>query len=203
MLGRRLPAIGDSGRALVLTVRSPTLWRAQLSFGVMWAGEWAVMVTLGVVAYRAGGAPAVGLVTALRMVPAALVAPFAATVADAVRRERVLAWIGGIRAVTLAAAAAVLTLDGPTAAVYGLAVLATIVQTLFRPAHSALLPALCASPQELTSANLVRGLLDSLATLTGPLAAAVLLQLSGPAGAFAGCAAASLFAGLLVVTLPY
>ncbi len=202
MLGR-LPALGDSGRAFVLTVRSPTLRRAQLSFGLMWAGEWAVMVTLGVVAFRDGGAAAVGLVTALRMVPAALLAPFAATVADAIRRERVLAGVGVIRAVALGAAAAVLALDGPLAAVYGLVVLATIVQTLFRPAHSALLPALCTSPQELTSANLVRGLLDSLATLTGPLAAAVLLGVSGAAGSFAACAAASLLAGLLVVALPY
>jgi Cyclic nucleotide-binding domain/Transmembrane secretion effector len=203
MLGRRLPGIGDSGRAVVLTAQSPTLRRAQLSFGAMWAGEWALMVTLGVVAFRDGGAAAVGLVAALRMVPAALLAPFAATVADAVRRERVLAWVGAIRAVTLGAAAAVLALDGALAAVYALVVLATIAQTLYRPAHSALLPALCASPQELTSANLVRGLLDSMATLTGPLAAAALLELSGPAAAFAACAAASLVAGALVVGLPY
>ena len=47
--------------------------------------------------------------------------------------------------------------------------------TLYRPAHSALLPALAKSPQELTSANAVRGMLDSLATLGGPLVAAVLL----------------------------
>jgi hypothetical protein len=61
---------------------SDTLRRAQLSFGLIWAGECAVMVTLGVVAYRDGGAAAVGAVTAARMIPAALVAPFAATLAD-------------------------------------------------------------------------------------------------------------------------
>jgi hypothetical protein len=97
----------------------------------------------------------------------------------------------------------VLAAGGPAVAVYGLAVVATVAQTLYRPAHSALLPALCASPQELTSANAVRGMLDSLATLGGPLAAAVLLAASGPAAVFAACAGASLWAGLLVAALHY
>ncbi len=48
------------------------------------------MVALGVVAFRDGGVAAVGVVTAARMAPAALLAPFLATLADRVRRERVL-----------------------------------------------------------------------------------------------------------------
>src|SRR6185436_13658109 len=75
--------------------------------------------------------------------------------------------------------------------------------SMYRPAHSALLPALAKSPQDLASANAVRGMLDSLATLGGPLVAAVLLAASGPAAVFAACAAASLLAGLVVVALPY
>ena len=62
--------------------------------------------------------------------PGALLAPLAATVADAVRRERVLAAIGVIRAVTLLAAGAVLALDGPVAATFGLVTLATVAQML-------------------------------------------------------------------------
>jgi len=161
------------------------------------------MVALGVVAFREGGVAAVGVVTALRMAPAALIAPFLATVADRVRRERVLLGVGLVRGATLGCAAAVVAADGPVAAVYGLAVVATVAQTLYRPAHSALLPALCTSPRELTSANAVRGMLDSLATLIGPLAATVLLAASGPAAVFAACAAASLGAGLVVAVLHY
>src|SRR5215210_1122910 len=92
---------------------------------------------------------------------------------------------------------------GPAAATYGFAVLVTGAMTLFRPAHSALLPALAKTLQELTSANAVRGMLDSLATLGGPVVAAVLLAASGPAVVFAACFAASLLAGLVVVALPY
>ena len=139
------------------------------------------MVALGVVAFRDGGVAAVGAVTAARMASAALLAPWLATMADRVRRERVLACVGVVRAVTLGAIAVVTVADGPAAATYALAVVATVAMTLYRPAHSALLPALAKSPRELTSANAVRGMLDSLATLGGPLVAALLLAASGPA----------------------
>jgi hypothetical protein len=58
-------------------------------------------------------------------------------------------------------AAAVLAAGGPDVWIYALAVISTAAFTVFRPAHSALLPALCTTPLELTSANVVRGLLDS------------------------------------------
>ena len=177
--------------------------RAQLSFAAIWAGECAFMVALGVVAFREGGVGAVGAVTAARMACAGLIAPLLATVADRVRRERVLTGVGIVRAAMLGAAAAVTETGGPAIATYGFAVVATIAMTMYRPAHSALLPALAKSPQQLAGANAVRGMLDSLSTLGGPLAAAALLAASGPASVFAVCAAASLFAGLVVVGLPY
>jgi hypothetical protein len=55
----------------------------------------------------------------------------------------------------------------------------------------------------LTSANVVRGMLDSLSALGGPLIAALLLATTGLASVFAVCAAASLAGGLVVVALPY
>jgi MFS family permease len=182
---------------------STPLRRAQISFGAMWASESAFTVGLVVVAFRDGGIVAVGLVTAARMATAAVLAPFVATVADRVRRERVLACVGLVRAAMLGGAAAVTAAGGPAAATYGLAVVATVAYSLYRPAHSALLPALCTSPAQLTSANAVRGMLDSLATLGGPVVAAVLLAASGPAAVFAACAGASLAAGLVVVGLAY
>ncbi len=177
--------------------------RAQVSFAAMWAGECAFMVALGVVAYREGGVGAVGAVTAARMACAALLAPFLATLADRVRRERVLTGVGMVRAAMLGSAAVVTATGGPALATYGLAVIATIAMTMYRPAHSALLPGLAKSPQELAGANAVRGMLDSLSTLGGPLVAAVLLAASGPSAVFVVCAAASLLAAVVVVGLPY
>jgi cyclic nucleotide-binding protein/MFS transporter len=191
------------GRSVDEVAQSGPIRRAQVSFGAMWASEAAFLVGIGVLAYRDGGIAAVGIVTAARMAAAALLAPWLATVADRVRRERVLAGVGLMRAVTLGGAAVVTAAGGPAVVTYALAVLATVAQALYRPAHSALLPALCTSPRQLTSANAVRGMLDSAATLGGPAAAAILLAVSGPAAVFAACAAASLLGGLAVVGLSY
>jgi MFS family permease len=199
-LGRR---IVKSVAACAVNLRSPDLRRAQAAFGLVWAGEWAATVVVGVIAFRHGGAPAVGLVAAARMVPAALVAPAGATIADRLRREQVLSSVGATRAVTLGLAGLVAAAGGPVEFIYVLLVLATVAQTLFRPTHSALLPSLCTTPAELTSANVVRGLLDSVATLVGPLAAALLLKVSGPAAGLFAAAGASAIAATLIVSLRY
>ncbi|HEX8976098.1 MAG TPA: MFS transporter [Solirubrobacteraceae bacterium] len=193
----------DSVAACGVNLRSPNLLRAQASFGLMWAGDWAATVAIGVIAYGHGGASAVGWVVVARMLPAGLVAPFGAVIADRTRRELVLAWVGALRTLSLGAAAVVSAAGGPVALVYGALVAATVAQTLFRPAHSALLPTLCATPAELTSANVVRGLLDSTATLIGPLTAAVLLKVSGPAAVLAAAAGASALGATLAMMLRY
>ena len=114
-------------------VYSGPLRRAQISFAAMWAGESAFMVALAVVAFRDGGVAAVGAVTAARMATAALLAPFLATMADRVRRERVLTCVGVVRAAMLGCAAAVTATGGPPAATYGFAVVATVAVALYRP----------------------------------------------------------------------
>ena len=133
--------------ALGEVAQSGPLRRAQASFGAMWASETAFMVGLAVVAFRDGGVVAVGVVTGARMAAAALIAPLLATVADRVRRERVLTGVGLVRAAMLAAAAAVTAADGPAGATYALAVDATVALAVVRPAHSARLPAVCVSPR--------------------------------------------------------
>ena len=179
------------------------LRRAQLSFLGAWTAEWAFTVALGIVAYRDGGATAVGLVGLLRMVPSAVIAPLAAPLADRGRRERVLVLVSTVRAIATGAAGIVVALDGPVSIVYVLAALSTIAATLYRPAHSALLPSLCRTGHELASANVVRGLLDSVATLVGPLLAAVILEFTDVAVVFAVASCASLVAAALLLRLRY
>ena len=79
------------------------------------------------------------------MVPSAICAPLLSPFADRGRRERVLVVVSTVRGVVTGAAAVVAALGGAPVAVYALAVLSTIAATLFRPAHSALLPR-CATP---------------------------------------------------------
>jgi predicted MFS family arabinose efflux permease len=199
-LRKRLQAAGE---AFVSNAVNSNLRRAQLSFLGAWTAEWAFTVALGIVAYRDGGATAVGLVGLLRMVPSAVVAPLAAPLADRGRRERVLVLVSTVRGVATGAAGIVVALNGPVSIVYVLAMLSTIAATLYRPAHSALLPSLCRTGHELASANIVRGLLDSAATLLGPLLAAVLLKFTDVAVVFGVASAASLAAAALVLRLRY
>src|ERR687890_613507 len=93
--------LAEARSAFVSNALDRNLRRAQLSFAGVWAGEWMLTVVLGVLAFRDGGAGAVGLVALLRMVPAALLAPLGTTLADRFPRERSLVWIGDLRAVAL------------------------------------------------------------------------------------------------------
>jgi MFS family permease len=195
--------LGNAAGAFISNARNRNLRRAQLSFLGAWAAEWAFTVGLGIVAYRDGGATAVGLVGLLRMAPSAILAPLLSPLADKGRRERVLILVSVLRGVFTGAAALVVGVGGPTQIVYVLAVLSTIAATLYRPAHSALLPSLCHSGYELASANVVRGLLDAVATLMGPLLAALLLALTGVTVVFAVAGGASLWAAVLLLRLDY
>lgn len=204
MNGGRAPGRwSDAVGAFTSNARNPSLRRAQLSFLAAWTAEWAFTVGLGIVAFRDGGVAAVGLVGLLRMVPSAVLAPLLSPMADRGRRERVLVIVSLLRGVVTGIAAVIVGVGGPTSIVYLLAVVSTIAATLFRPAHSALLPSLCRSGYELAGANVVRGLLDSAATLAGPLIAAVLLELTGVTAVFVAAAGASLSAAVLLVGLRY
>ena len=70
----RAHRLSDAASAFTSNARNPNLRRAQLSFLGAWTAEWAFTVALGIVAYRDGGAAALGLVGLLRMVPSAICA---------------------------------------------------------------------------------------------------------------------------------
>jgi MFS family permease len=193
----------EACEAFACNARSPDLRRAQLSFAAAWAGEWAFTVGLSIVAFRDGGAAAVGLVAMLRLAPSAVTGPLLGALADRYPRDRIIVWIGIVRTLTIGACAVVVASGGAIAVVYGLAVIATVAVTPLRAAHSALLPSLCHSPEELTGAMVTRGLLDSLSVLLGPLAASVLLVVGGAEAVFLGVAALSLWSALLALALDY
>jgi MFS family permease len=200
---RRRERLRAAAAAFASNAANSNLRRAQLSFLGAWTAEWAFTVALGIVAYEAGGATAVGLVGLLRMAPSAVIAPLATPLADRGRRERVLVLVSTIRGVATGAAGIVVAQNGPVVVVYVLAAISTIAATLFRPVHSALLPSLCRTGHELASANVVRGMLDSIATLVGPLLAAVLLAYADVAIVFAVASAASLAAAAVLLGMRY
>jgi hypothetical protein len=181
----------------------PGLRRAALAFAWACSGEWAFTVGLSVVAFRDGGPTAVGVVALARMGPSALASPFLTAFADRMRREWVLATISVVRAVAIGAAAILHAMGAPSVGVYGPAVVATIAFTVFRPAHSALLPSLCTTTRQLTSANVVRGMLESSAALLGPALAGILLAVSGATAVFVATAILSGAAAVVLLRIHY
>jgi MFS family permease len=96
--------LGESLTAFKDVFRNPNLRRLELAWSAAVVGHWAYLVAVNVFAYQAGGATAVGVLVVIRMVPAALVAPFAATLADRYRRSVVMLTSNVVRAALIGAA---------------------------------------------------------------------------------------------------
>src|SRR5437773_6852962 len=122
---------------LAALARHGKLRRVELAWGASSAAEWTHFVALGVFAYTAGGAAAVGVAGLVRMLPAALVAPFAATLGDRFRRERFLVAVALLGAFALAGSAAAFFFGRSLVAVVLLGGLVGVTSTLFRPALQA------------------------------------------------------------------
>jgi MFS family permease len=165
--------------------RSENLRRVELAWGASITAEWAHFVALGVFAYTVGGTPAVGIAGLARMLPAALVAPFAASLGDRFRRERFLVAISLLGAAALGGSAAAFFIGRSEVVIFALAGVVGVASTLFRPALQAILPSLARTPEELIAANSASSTLESLGTLIGPLAAGVLVTVGNPGIVFA------------------
>jgi len=162
--------------ALATAARNDNVRRVQLAWGAAIAAEWAHFVALGVFAYEHGGTSAVGLAGLVRLLPAAAVAPLAASLGDRFRRERFLFAMSVVGAAALAASAAA-AFAGAEFFVYMFAALVGVSSTLIRPALQALLPSLARTPEELIAANGATSTIESLGTLGGPLLAGILISL--------------------------
>jgi MFS family permease len=162
--------------------------------------EYAVWIAMIVFAYNRGGTAVAGFVAVAQLVPAAIVAPVAASIAD--RRSPVALLAGGYLAQTagMAGTAAAIVAGAPLAA-YAAAIVASTAVTTTRPAQSALIPSVAATPDQLTAANVVAGWLEAAAVAAAGLLAGVLISSAGVASVFAVCAGFGLVAALLVTRL--
>lgn len=182
--------------------RNSALRRVILAYAGFTVAEYGVWIGMLVYAYDQGGATTAGLVAIAQLVPAAIVAPLVAPIAD--RRSPVLLLAGGYAVQALGAvmtAIAIFTGSAPVWAYLG-AVLASTAVSTTRPAQSALLPALTREPEELTGANVVIGWMESLGILLAGGVVGVLLTVSNIETVFAVCAAVLAVATLAVARLP-
>ena len=182
-----------------------TLLRVLVAYALFVLTEYSVWIAMLVFAYGHGGATIAGLVAVAQLVPAAVVAPLVAPLAD--RRSPVVLLAGGylVQAAAMAATAVAIIAGTPLAA-YAASVLAATAVVTTRPAQSALIPSVAATPDQLTAANVVAGWLEAAGFAAAGLLAGVLISLAGVGSVFAVCAglgiaAALLVAGLRVATL--
>ncbi len=162
--------------------------------------QYSVWVAMLVYAYRHGGAAVAGLVAVVQLVPAAVLAPVAAAVAD--RRSPVFLLAGGylVQAAGMAATAVAVIAGVPPAA-YAAAMVASAAVTTARPAQSTLIPSVSVTPDQLTAANVAVSWAEAAGIAAAGLLTGALISVAGIASVFAVCAGLGLAAALLVARL--
>ncbi len=197
-MSRLRTELTKAGGAFRGVYANPGLRRLQLAWAGSEIGDWATVIGLAVFAFDAGGTAAVGLVGLLRMLPAAIGAPFTALLADRFPRQRVMLVADVLRSGALAGAALAVFLDAPALVVYVVVAFVSLVATAFRPAQAALLPSLARTPDELTAANVTSSTVESVAAFAGPAIGGALVAGTSVGVAFAVTAGTFLWSALLL-----
>ncbi len=193
--------ISDSTRAFGQVFANPDLRRLQLAWAGSLVGNWSYFIALAIYAYDEGGAAAVGVVSVIRMIPAAIASPFLAGLADRFSRKLVMVATDLVRAALMVAAALTIWQGWSAYVVYAIVGLSTMAGTAFRPAQAALLPHLARNPAELTAANVASSTLESVGAFVGPALGGVLLAVTSVETVFAVNALSFVWSALLVLAI--
>jgi hypothetical protein len=187
-------------RVVGAVARNRALAAVLVAYGVFSATQNAVWIAMLVFAYDRGGAGTAGAVAVAQLVPAALLAPVAAAMAD--RRSPVGVLVGGylIQVAGMLAAASAIGLEAPPAAYAG-AVVASAAVAWTRPAQMPLVPGLVRNAEELTAANALTGWIESASVVASSAATGVLLSVAGPGLVFAVAGLAGLVSVGLAATV--
>src|SRR5215831_381782 len=166
----------------------PDMRRIELGYGLSITGELAGTVALVVYAVGAGGAALVAAYAASRTLAGMGVALVLTGITGRLRRDRVLRWITGVRAILLAAAALLAASGQPPAVVIAAGAASSALAGTYRPLQAAALPWLVRTPAELAASNAVTAVMENSGALIGPLLAGGLLAVADPAAAMAAAA---------------
>jgi MFS family permease len=174
------------------------LRRVQLAMTGSTLGHWGYTVALVVWAYDAGGGTLVGVATFVRILPAAVAAPFLGALADRYERRLVMVSSDLVRAASLAVAAVAIATDLPVVVVLVAVSISAIAQSIFWPSLSALMPSLTSTPEQLTAANVTTSAIDGLGMFVGPAIGGLLLVATSPQAVFVWTVACMLWSAALV-----
>jgi hypothetical protein len=189
------------GSALRSCWANPRLRRTLAAYLLFNVAEWANWIALLVWAYDRDGVRGASVIALCQLVPAALVAPVAATRLARLPAPRALQLGYAAQALTGLFLAAALLAGGSFGLVAALAALSSSAVTLTRPVHNALLPEISETTGELTAGNAGSGSVEAAATLLGPLSSGALVALWAPGGVVLVMAVASLVSAVLAANL--
>jgi MFS family permease len=195
---------GDSGGRRLHAFRSlagnRALVRVLGGYALFILTECAVWIAVLVYAYSRGGATVAALVALAQLVPAAVLAPVAAAIADRRSPVAVLA-AGYLLQAAAMAAIAVAVFTGLPLLAYAFAAVGSVAVTTTRPAQSAVIPSAAVTADQLTAANVVVSWLEAAGVVTAGVLVGVLISLAGLGSVFIVCGCLAVIAMALVAGL--
>lgn len=172
---------------VVRVARDPSLRRLGVAFAGFSLAEHATWLAMLVYAFQRGGVHEASGVAVIQLLPAMLLAPFAAYAGDRFEPRHALAAGYGAQAVAMAVTASAMAAGSPVAAYAGGALTAMSV-TFTRPVMGSLLPNVTHAPSDLIAANLVLGFVEQLGRFMGPVLAGLAMAIASPTTVYASSA---------------
>lgn len=191
--------------ALPVTLRAITartgVRRVLLGYAVYCLVEMAMWIGIILYAFAEGGATLAGIVAVAQLVPAAIVAPLIAGVAERLPRGRALT-LGylGVMA-TCAWTLAALAADAEVWVVTLAATTSVIAIAVARPLHYAVLPQIANGPDDLVSSMSLSSVAEGFALFAGPILAGIGTQAFGTWSVVNACTVAAGISTALVLGL--
>jgi hypothetical protein len=168
------------GSVLRRASANASLRRVGVAFALFGTAELGIWIALLIYAYAHGGSRAGTIMVLVQLVPCIVLGPYLGSLADRRPPGRILAVGYAAQAITMAVLATAIGAGASAGIVFALAPLTALGITLTRPAQAAILPAVVATPDELTAANVVSGWAFGAAGLVGPALSGLLITWRGP-----------------------
>ena len=174
-------------------------------WGVWVTTDWALLITVSLVALDLDGPAAVGLVGAVRVLPAAVLTGPLSVLTDRWSRGRLLAVVYAGWALLAALLAWCAASDASFGLLLVVVGVGSALAAVVRPTLQAMVPTLVATPSQLISANSAYATIEGLGTVLGPALCAATLAVIDPAGVFLVVAALFAVAALAAgaIRTPY
>ncbi len=161
--------------------------------------EYGVWFAVLVLAYQRGGATESGLVAALQLLPAAILAPRLSRLGDRHRADDVLVASLTTAAVLCVLISALILSDAPIVLVYAAATALTVDLAIIRPTQSSAAVIIARDAHDLAATNSYLGLTESAGMLVGPVAVGVASAADMIDLLFLACGALAVSAAVMVV----